>query len=138
MAHAHAHHAPAQAAVSAPVSPSALAVAPAPLATHSAQIRRLIDRHASLAAFAVRFAYGIRIAGPMLIGATSMPALRFAMLNAVSAITWALLVGGIGWLFGEAAETLFGHLAHIEGWLFAVLIVALVAWRVLRHQSAKA
>ena len=108
------------------------------LATHSAQIRRLIGRHASLAAFAVRFAYGIRIAGPMLIGATSMPALRFAVLNALSAIAWALLVGGIGWLFGEAAEKIFGHLAHVEGWLFAVLIVALVAWRLLRHRSAKA
>ena len=108
------------------------------LATHSAQIRRLIDRHASLAAFAVRFAYGVRVAGPMLIGATSMPALRFAVLNVLSAIAWALLVGGVGWLFGEAAQAIFGHLAHVEGWLLAVLIVALVGWRLLRHHSAKA
>ena len=108
------------------------------VATHSAQIRRRIDRHASLAAFAVRFAYGVRLAGPMLIGASSMPTLRFAVLNALSAITWALLVGGIGWLFGEAAETIFGHFAHVEGWLFAVLIVALVGWRLLRQRSASA
>ena len=108
------------------------------LATRSAQVRQLIDRHASFAAFAVRFAYGVRVAGPMLIGASSMPALRFAVLNVLSAITWALLVGGVGWLFGEAAETIFGHLAHVEGWLFAVLIASLVAWRLLRHHSAKA
>jgi len=92
----------------------------------------------SLAAFAVRFAYGMRIAGPMLIGASSMPPLRFAVLNALSAIAWALLVGAAGWLFGEAAQTIFGHLAHVEGWLFGALIVALVTWRLLRHHSAKA
>jgi membrane protein DedA with SNARE-associated domain len=62
---------------------------------------------------------------------------RFAVLNALSAIAWALLMGAVGWLFGEAAETIFGHLAHVEGWLFAVLITALVAWRLLRHHLAK-
>jgi membrane protein DedA with SNARE-associated domain len=48
-----------------------------------------------------------------------------------------LLVGAVGWLFGEAAKTLFGHLAHIEGWLFGALIAALLAWRLLRRQAAK-
>ncbi len=108
------------------------------LATHSARIRRLIERHASLAAVAVRFAYGTRIAGPILLGASSMSQLRFAVLNALSAIVWALLVGGAGWLFGEAAQTIFGHLARLEGWLFGVLIFAFAAWRLLRYRSAKA
>ena len=108
------------------------------LARHSAEIRRLIEHHASVAAVAVRFAYGVRIAGPILIGASSMPPLRFAALNALSAIAWALLVGAAGWLFGAAAQTIFGHLDHAEGWLFGALIAALVAWRLLRHHSAKA
>ena len=108
------------------------------LARHSTEIRRLIERHASLAAVAVRFVYGMRIAGPMLIGASPMPQLRFAVLNALSAIAWALLVGAAGWLFGEAAQTIFGHVAHIEGWLLGALIAALVAWRLRRHHSAKA
>jgi membrane protein DedA with SNARE-associated domain len=108
------------------------------LATRSAKIRRLIERHASLAAFAVRFAYGMRVAGPVLIGASSMPPLRFAVLNALSAIAWALLVGAAGWLFGEAALAILGHLAHVEGWLFGALIAALLAWRLLRRHLAKA
>jgi membrane protein DedA with SNARE-associated domain len=106
------------------------------LATRSGKIRRLIERHPSLAVVAVRFAYGIRIAGPILIGASSMSSLRFAVLNALSAIAWALLVGAAGWLFGEAAQSIFGHLAHIEGWLFGALIAALVAWRLLRRHTA--
>jgi membrane protein DedA with SNARE-associated domain len=108
------------------------------LATHSAKIRRLIERHASLAAVAVRFAYGMRVAGPMLLGASSIRPLRFAALNALSAIAWALLVGAAGWLFGEVAETVFGHLAHVKGWLFGALIVALLAWRILRRHSTQA
>ena len=108
------------------------------LATHSGKIRRLIEHHASLAAVAVRFVYGIRIAGPILIGASSMPPLRFAVLNALSAIAWALLVGGAGWLFGEAALAILGYLAHVEGWLLGALVAALVAWRLLRHHLAKA
>lgn len=108
------------------------------LATNSAEIRRLIEHHASLAAFGVRFAYGMRVAVPILIGASSMSALRFAVLNGLSAVAWASLGVATGWLFGEAAETIFGHLAHVEGWLFAVLILALVGWRLLRHRSAKA
>jgi membrane protein DedA with SNARE-associated domain len=108
------------------------------LARRSVGIRRLIERHASLAAVAVRFTYGMRVAGPMLIGASSMPQLRFAVLNALSAIAWTLLVGAAGWLFGEAAQTIFGHLVHVEGWLFGALIAALVAWRLLRLHSAKA
>jgi membrane protein DedA with SNARE-associated domain len=107
------------------------------LATHSAKIRRLIEHHASLAAVAVRFAYGTRVAGPILIGASSMPPLRFAVLNALSAIAWVLLVGAAGWLLGDAAQTIFGHLAHVEGWLFGALIAALIAWRLLRQKSAK-
>jgi len=108
------------------------------LAGRSAEIRRLIERHASLAAVAVRFVYGVRIAGPMLIGASSMPPLRFAVLNALSAIAWAFLVGAVGWLFGEAAQAIFGHLARVEGWLLGALIAALLAWRLLRHRTAKA
>jgi len=108
------------------------------LARRSAGIRRLIERHASLAAVAVRFIYGVRIAGPMLIGASSMPPLRFAVLNALSAIAWAFLVGAVGWLFGEAAQTGFGRLAHVEGWVVGALIAALVAWRLIRRHWAKA
>jgi membrane protein DedA with SNARE-associated domain len=108
------------------------------LATHSGKIRRLIERHTSLAAVAVRFAYGMRVAGPMLLGASTMRPLRFAVLNALSAIAWALLVGAAGWLFGEAAQAIFGHLAHVEVWLFGAGVVALVAWRLFRRRSAKA
>ena len=106
-------------------------------ASHSTEIRRLLVHHASLAAVAVRFVYGTRIAGPMLLGASSMSQLRFAVLNALSAIAWALMVCALGWFLGEAAQTLLGRLAHAEGWVLAFVLVALVTWRLLRHHPAK-
>lgn len=107
-------------------------------ARHSAKIRRLIDQHSSLAVVAVRFVYGTRIAGPILLGASSMQPLRFLVLNALSAIVWATLVGAAGWFFGEAAKAIFGHLAHVEGWLFGALLATLLAWRLLLRRSAQA
>jgi membrane protein DedA with SNARE-associated domain len=86
----------------------------------------------------MRFAYGTRIAGPILLGASSMQPLRYLVCNALSAIAWALLIGAAGWFFGEAAEAIFGHLAHVEGWLFGALLAALVAWRLIRRRSVQA
>jgi membrane protein DedA with SNARE-associated domain len=108
------------------------------LAGHAAEIRRLIEHHPSAAAVAVRFIYGTRIAGPILIGTTAMSRLRFTLLNGLAAAVWALLIGGAGWLFGKAAAHLLGRLAHFEGWLFAALLAALIVWRLARRRPAGA
>lgn len=86
----------------------------------------------------MRFAYGLRIAGPLLIGMSTMPARRFAALNALGAMLWAGVVGGIGWLFGLTAERLLGHLQHVEGWLLlGLLLVGSAAWLVRRTRAAR-
>jgi len=76
----------------------------------------------------VRFAYGLRAAGPVLIGMTPMPAWRFAFFNALGAVIWAVVIGGLGWLFGHAAELVLGEIRHIEGWLLLGLAGAGAAW----------
>jgi membrane protein DedA with SNARE-associated domain len=84
----------------------------------------------------VRFAYGLRIAGPVLIGTTTIPWLRFALLNALGAVLWACLVAGIGWAFGEAAQVVLGEIRHLEGWLMLGLAVAAaIAWWVSRGRA---
>jgi membrane protein DedA with SNARE-associated domain len=108
--------------------PALLARWPA-LAAHSSGIRRLIERHPSAAAIAVRFLYGTRIAGPILIGMSSMRQSWFAMLNGLSALAWTVLIGAAGWFFGKAAEHLLANVGQIEGWLLAALVLAVVAWR---------
>src|SRR5438552_1865679 len=53
------------------------------------RIFRLLERYQGWVVVGVRFAYGLRIAGPILIGTSNISAVRFAAFNAIGAIIWA-------------------------------------------------
>src|SRR5687768_2390228 len=100
-------------------------------AAKAARVPALIDRYDAMVIIGLRFAYGLRIAGPIFIGMSAVPALRFAVLNAIGAVLWACVVGGVGWLSGQAAESVFGNIQHLEAWMFlGVALVALTVWLV--------
>lgn len=106
------------------------------VADQADRVRRLIDRHGAALVIGLRFAYGLRIAGPVLVGTTPLPALRFAVLNACGALLWACVVAGVGWVFGEAAELILGRLRHLEGWLMlAIVVVGALVWVLRRRRS---
>jgi membrane protein DedA with SNARE-associated domain len=98
------------------------------LAKQTDRVRRWLSRSELALVVGVRFAYGLRIAGPVLIGMTPMPAARFAAYNALGAVIWAVLIGGLGYLFGHAAELMLGEVQRIEGWLLLGLLVAGASW----------
>lgn len=106
------------------------------LARQTPRVHRLVERWHEALIVGVRFAYGLRIAGPVLIGMSSVSAWRFAAFNALGAALWAVAVASAGWVFGAAAEALIGELRHIEGWLFLGLLLALGAVALLRHRRA--
>jgi len=109
------------------------------LARHSARVHRMVERWHEALIVGVRFAYGLRIAGPVLIGTSGVSAWRFAAFNALGALLWAVVVGAVGWVFGAAAQALLGELRHVEGWLFLGLLLALALWALVRRwRSAKA
>jgi len=106
------------------------------LARRAPRLERGLQRWSAAWVIGVRFAYGLRVAGPFLIGISAMPAWRFAGLNALGAALWAIVVGGLGWLFGSAAERLLGRLQHLEGWLLlALLLAAASVWLVRRSRG---
>lgn len=99
------------------------------LAQQASRVHRLIDRHHGAMIVAMRFAYGLRVAGPVLIGTTTLPAWRFAAFNALGAVLWASLVGAAGWVFGQAAEAALTEVRQVEGWLLLGLAGAgALAW----------
>lgn len=109
------------------------------LARQAPRLQRGLLRWPAAAVMGVRFAYGLRIAGPVLIGMSDMPAPRFAALNALGAMLWAAVVGGAGWLFGLTAERLIGRVQDIEGWLLLALLLAVAAaWLVHRVRGRAA
>jgi len=100
-----------------------------------------LSRHVNLVVFMLRFAWGLRIASPIIIGASGLPLSRFAPPNLAGAIVWAIVVGGLGYVFGAAFTTMLAHAKHYEAIAFAVLaIVALaVTWlgKVLRGRRLR-
>ena len=100
------------------------------------RVHGMIERHPAATVLGVRFMYGLRTAGPAIIGTTRMTLLEFVPLNAVGALLWSGCWAGAGYVLGRAAEHLLGDLARIErevfgGALLLVVIgaVALKVWR---------
>ncbi len=106
------------------------------VAAQADKVHRLIERYHEWVIIGVRFAYGLRIAGPILIGTADVPAWRFVLFNALGALLWATLIAGLGWVFGAAVERVLGRIGRIEMWLFAALIVAGIAVGLFRRWRA--
>lgn len=102
------------------------------LKRHQAQIKRvsgLIARYPSMSVFSVRFLYGMRLVGPMVIGASGLSPLRFSLWNMLGAMVWATLFVSGGYWAGEALQRLFGDLRpyRLPIALGVVLVVVVVA-----------
>lgn len=94
------------------------------LVQQTERVQHLLARYHEAMIVGLRFAYGLRIAGPLLMGTTPLSAWRFAIFNALGALLWATLIGGLGWVFGDVAEAMFVHIRHVEGWLLLGLASA--------------
>lgn len=86
-----------------------------------------LQRHAIWLVFMLRFAVGLRIASPIVIGASGLPALRFTLPNAAGAVVWAVLIGGAGFLFGAAFTGMLDHAKRYEEIAFATLALVVLA-----------
>ena len=85
----------------------------------------------------IRFMYGFRIVGPILLGMGRVPAWKFIVFNFIGAALWAPLIAGIGYLFGEIVESVLHDVKKIEMWLFAAIIVAGITGVVIHHRRSR-
>jgi membrane protein DedA with SNARE-associated domain len=107
------------------------------LAAQFERVATLLRRRPRGAIVAVRFLYGLRIAGPILIGAAGVPAWRFALFNVLGALLWASLIAGAGWGFGQAMGMLELRLEHVELGLIALLGLLASAWALARRRARR-
>jgi membrane protein DedA with SNARE-associated domain len=103
------------------------------LERHAQRVNRLLMRYDMLVIVLIRFIYGLRTVGPAVLGMSGVAAWRFAMFNFAGAVLWAVLVGGVGFLFGHGLEAALPELRHYELLVLAVMALAgAVLWAVRR------
>jgi len=104
-----------------------------------ARVRRLLDRYDTLVILSFRFLYGLRNVTPFALGMSHVSTARFCVLNLIGAALWAVVIALIGWVIGEAAEQMIGHIKRYERSLMAAIVVAgalLWLWHTLRARAA--
>ena len=72
----------------------------------------------------IRFMYGFRVLGPIMLGMGRVPSWKFVLYNFIGAAIWAPLIAGIGYKFGEMVEAVLGNVKRFEMWLFAAVLLA--------------
>ncbi|MEJ7928946.1 VTT domain-containing protein [Ramlibacter sp. AN1015] len=110
------------------------------LARAAVRARRLVRRWPHASVVGVRFAYGLRTAGPVLLGASGLPPLQFAVLSAVSAALWAGTFTTLGWVFSHALQQVLGYAAQAQLALLGLLVLAALAgwWFARRRKPRRA
>ena len=85
----------------------------------------------------IRFMYGFRIMGPILLGMGRVPRWKFVVYNFIGALLWAPFIAGIGFLFGSILEALLEDLKRYEIWAFAMVILAGVGSMIIARLREK-
>ncbi|MBW3628720.1 MAG: DedA family protein [Gemmatimonadetes bacterium] len=91
----------------------------------------LLRRRGHLMALGVRFAMGLRIVLPTVMGAARMPPRVYHSYNAVGAFLFAAVYLALGYVFGRAIQRVIGSLGLSEVHVFgAVIVIGAIAWLV--------
>lgn len=107
--------------------------------------QRLIEGHQAALAFIFHFLYGLRIAFLLVVGLSRIPAGRFFVLNFLSALVWAVIVGMGGYLFGSALALIIGDLKGLQSYIIAGIamiggvlgIFQLLGYRIMKNRKTK-
>ena len=84
---------------------------------------------------AIRFMYGFRIIGPVLLGMGRVPAWKFIVFNFIGAALWAPLIAAVGYFFGSILESVLHDMKRYEIWVFLAIALAGAAVALLRIRT---
>jgi len=99
------------------------------------KVNSYIEKYQFWIILGFRFFYGTRTMIPFALGMSNIKTGRFVILNAVSGVIWAVLIGSGGYFFGAALESLFGDIRHYEEYIMGgVLLAGLIIWLIHRRR----
>ncbi|WP_208754518.1 DedA family protein [Enterobacteriaceae endosymbiont of Neohaemonia nigricornis] len=74
----------------------------------------------------IRFIYGLRLVGPIIIGIINVSLLEFIIFNIIGAIIWAFIFTSAGYFFGGIITTLIIDLNKIIKYLLCTIIILFI------------
>lgn len=98
---------------------------------------RMFERYGAPAIFITQWLYGLRITCAVIIGISRISTLKFLLYEAFTCLVWAIVIAGLGYVFGTAVERLLGRAAHIEKYGLIVLVVVGVGIWAYHHWKEK-
>jgi membrane protein DedA with SNARE-associated domain len=103
---------------------------------HAERLRPLLERRGTLVILGFRFWLGMRTVIPLALGGTTdIGAARFFALNAVGALAWSAVVGGLGYACGHAIEAALDRVEAYEHLvLIAVALAGATFWLLHAHR----
>jgi membrane protein DedA with SNARE-associated domain len=104
------------------------------MAAKAPRVKQLLCRWDAPLVIMIRFMYGLRIAGPIVIGSCGIARWRLALFNFIGALIWAPLVAGVGYVAGHALQQILHDIHRMQAVLMAVLVLALLAIWLIRRR----
>lgn len=101
--------------------------------TYYPKAKNLFDRYGIWAIFMTRYLYGFRLAAAGSMGLMKMRKSKYLPFDFLSCMIWAILIGGLGYIFGASLEALIGQVKHYEKFVVLfIIIVGLGIWLLRR------
>lgn len=88
----------------------------------------LILRHPLWFVMGVRFMYGFRLIGPLLIGASRLSPLKFITFNIIGAALWAVIFVTLGYLGGQMVAPWLAKVDHHLKYVFFLGVALVLVW----------
>jgi membrane protein DedA with SNARE-associated domain len=102
------------------------------IAAKAERVQALVRRWDAPAVILLRFMYGLRIAGPIVIGCCGISPWRLALFNFIGTLIWAPLVATVGYFAGQALEHWIGRLQHVQVALLMAVALGAALWVIVR------
>jgi membrane protein DedA with SNARE-associated domain len=97
------------------------------------KVKKLFNRFGIWAIFITRYLYGLRFASAAFFGLVKMKRREFLPFAFLSCAVWAMLMGGLGYVFGASLEALIGQVKHYEKLIVILIIVVGLGFWVIRR-----
>lgn len=96
----------------------------------------LLHRNTTWLFLGFRFMYGLRTVMPFVFGMSKFDPKRFAILNFIGSVTWVLIFGMTGYVFGQIVEVIIADVERYELWLIlGIGIIGSIVWLYRKHTS---